>query len=70
MPRLDTLDRPAPEPADDPDSPRGLSLDVVHEAGDWAAIGAVAPFDDRRNGRRGHTLALPLRFGSDSPDVP
>jgi probable rRNA maturation factor len=41
MPRFDNLDQPAPEPAGDPEPPRGLSLDVVHEAGDWPAIGEV-----------------------------
>jgi probable rRNA maturation factor len=41
MPRLDIQDPPASEPADDPEPARGLAVDVVHEAGDWPAIGAV-----------------------------
>ena len=41
MPRTDALDRPAPEPAADPEPPPGLIVEVVEDAGGWPALGDV-----------------------------
>lgn len=43
MPRPDTVEGPAPAPADDPEPPRRLLVEVVEEAGDWGRLGEFEP---------------------------
>ncbi len=39
MPKFASAEPPAPAAAEEPEPPRGIAVEVVHEAGDWAQLG-------------------------------
>ena len=41
MPKSESVEPSASVAAEDPDPPRGIAVDVVHQAGDWQSLGDV-----------------------------
>ena len=41
MPKSESVKPSAPAVAEDPDPPRGIAVDVIHQAGDWQSLGDV-----------------------------